>query len=139
MLISVSNTLLAVVTGVCAILILPSLEAFDNEAKEWYRCETFEKACNEFEGLEKEGGSDSKCDDEDLDCMDPLSRPAVSSMTLFYVCTPMSYLVLTLVFATNVQTRRFVSKWVNYNLSSSNKITHASSQLTVESTRGNED
>ena len=116
--ISAFNTLLAIITAVSAVSILPNLELFNDEAKDWQACKTYEKSCNSFldnnEGqFDEDTVNQFGCDENQLNCVDPSSRPAVGTMGLFYVCTPLSFFMVALVYTTNASTRKFLFKLVS--------------------------
>jgi hypothetical protein len=105
--ISTANTVLAIINAVTAILILPNLDAFNEEAKDWQRCEIYESSCNSFlanpDLFAQEVMDQYACDEADLNCVNPSSRPAVGIMGLFYVCTPLSFFFVALVYTTNAR------------------------------------
>jgi len=115
MFISVSNTVLAIITALCAILILPNLEAFDDEAKDWKICKTTESSCQiagevmDGLGLSEELQGQFHCGEDMRTCVDPSTRPNVAVMALFYLCTPVSFLLVALVFTSNGSSRKFIS------------------------------
>ena len=108
------NAVLMMLTAIAAILILPQLADFDDEAVEWKRCEAFEQICNDYENLKETISEEDRaafgCDKADLNCVDPSSAPSAALLGLFYLCTPFSCLVVSFTFASSATTVEYWKK-----------------------------